>query len=104
LLSTLDRANLQEQLNAATAAVSSTSGPEASNFDAVRRKVDVRLARAEGTASLLESSSIGGTAAQMAIVEQAVVREQAQARLAAFRSELGVARSLPPPRITEQGD
>ena len=52
LLSTLDQAHMQEALNKAMQTLTSTIGDDVPTFEEVRKKIDVRLARAQGMAEL----------------------------------------------------
>ena len=52
LLSTLDQAHMQEALNKAMQTLTSTIGEDVPTFEEVRKKIDRRLARAQGMAEL----------------------------------------------------
>lgn len=86
LLSQLDQAKMQEQLNKAMSSLSETVGDEVPSFDEVRAKVESRYAKARGTAELNEGSIEG----RMLEVEQASMNVEAESRLAEIRAQLGI--------------
>ncbi|WP_370326955.1 PspA/IM30 family protein [Euzebya sp.] len=86
LLSQLDQAKMQEQMNAAMASLSETVGQETPSFDEVREKIEARYAKAKG-AQELQGESVEG---RMLEIEQAALNTEAQARLSQIRSELGL--------------
>ncbi len=88
LLSQLDQARMQEQLNTAMATLSQTVGQDVPTFDEVRTKIEAQYAKALGTAEL----SNQGVEARMLEIEQASVNSEAQNRLAEMRNQMG----LPP--------
>ena len=92
LMSQLDQAKMQEQVNAAMSSLSETVGQDVPTFDEVRDKIEARYAKAKGTAELQESS----VETRMLEVEQAAVNTEAQARLAQIRSQLGIAPAAQP--------
>src|SRR3954469_390976 len=87
LLSQLDQAKMQEQMNKAMATLSETVGQDVPTLDEVRDKIEQRYARALG-ASELQSQSVEG---RMLEVEQASMNAEAQSRLAQIRDQLGIA-------------
>jgi phage shock protein A len=92
LLSQLDQARMQEQLNKAMTQLSEAVGEDVPTFEEVRTKVERRLARAQA------ASELGGTTVdtKMLEVRHAQLSAEAQARLGALRSELGL---RPPPAL-----
>ncbi len=86
LLSQLDQAKMQEQMNAALASVSQTVGGDVPSLDEVRDKIEARYAKAQGH-SELQSNSVEG---RMLEVEQSAMNVEAQARLSEIRSKLGL--------------
>jgi phage shock protein A len=86
LMSQLDQAKMQEQLNKAMSSLSETVGDEVPSFDEVREKVEARYAKAKG-ASELNAASIEG---RMVEVEQAALNVEAQGRLNELRAQLGI--------------
>jgi phage shock protein A len=87
LLSQLDQAKMQEQMNKAMAALSEAVGQDVPTLEEVRQKIEARYARALGTAELQGQS----VEARMLEIEQAQVNAEAQARLAQIRTQLGLA-------------
>ncbi|MGQ0432658.1 MAG: PspA/IM30 family protein [Microthrixaceae bacterium] len=99
LLSQLDQAKMQEQVNKAMATLSETVGQDVPTFDEVRDKIEARYAKARGTAELAESS----VESRMLEVEQAAANNEAQARLAKIRAQLGVSTGAAPEAAAEPG-
>ena len=87
LLSQLDQAKMQEQVNKAMATLSETVGQDVPTFDEVRDKIESRYAKAKGMSELNESS----VESRMLEVEQAAANTEATARLAQIRAQLGLA-------------
>jgi phage shock protein A len=87
LLSQLDQANMQEQVNKAMASLSETVGEDVPTFDEVRDKIEARYAKAKGMSELTESS----VESRMLEVEQAAANSEAKTRLAQIRAQLGLA-------------
>ncbi|HLU40946.1 MAG TPA: PspA/IM30 family protein [Microthrixaceae bacterium] len=87
LLSQLDQAKMQEQMNSAMASLTEQVGTDVPTLDEVRDKIEQRYARARG-ASELQGMSVES---KMLEVEQASVNFEAQARLSEIRSKLGIA-------------
>jgi phage shock protein A len=104
LLSQLDQAKMQEQMNRAMATLSETVGQDVPTLDEVRDKIEARYAKALGT-SELQGQSVEH---RMLEVEQAAMNSEAQARLAEIRSSLGLAApaasaSEPAPQVETGG-
>ena len=91
LLSQLDQAKMQEQMNKAMATLSETVGQDVPTLDEVRDKIEQRYAKALGT-SELQGQTVEN---RMLEVEQAQMNTEAQARLAEIRSQLGIAAPAP---------
>ncbi len=87
LLSQLDQAKMQEQMNKAMASLSQTVGQDVPTFDEVREKIETRLAKAKGMSELTSTS----VESRMLEVEQAQMNTEAQARLSELRTQLGLA-------------
>jgi len=87
LLSQLDQAKMQEQLNVTLGSLSETVGQEVPTLDEVRRKIEQRYAKASASAEL-EGSTVES---KMLEVEHAAMNTEAQARLEQIRSQLGLA-------------
>ena len=86
LVGQLDQAKMQEQLNKAMASLSETVGQDVPTFDEVRDKIESRYAKALGTSELAGQS----VEARMLEVEQHQINNEAQARLAEIKSQLGI--------------
>jgi phage shock protein A len=86
LLSQLDQARMQQQLNAAMASLSQTVGQDVPTFDDVRAKIEAQYARALGTAELAGQNM----EARMLEIEQAGINVEAQQRLDQMRAEMGL--------------
>jgi phage shock protein A len=86
LMSQLDQAKMQEQMNTAIASLTETVGEDVPTFEQVRDKIEARYAKAKGTAEL----SSAGVETQMLEIEQAARNVEAQARLGQIRAQLGL--------------
>jgi len=86
LLSQLDQAKMQEQMNRAMATLSETVGQDVPTFDQVRDKIEQRYARAIGQSELQGQT----VESRMLEVEQAALNTEAQSRLSELRSQLGL--------------
>ena len=86
LLSQLDQAKMQEQLNVTLGSLSETVGQEVPTLDQVRKKIEQRYAKASASAEL-EGSTVES---KMLEVEHAAMNTEAQARLEQIRSQLGL--------------
>ncbi len=86
LLSQLDQAKMQEQMNAAMTSLSASVGQDVPTLDEVRQKIETRYAKALGSAELQEDS----VESRMLEVEQASADMEAQGRLAELRTQLGL--------------
>jgi phage shock protein A len=86
LLSQLDQAKMQEQMNTAMSSLSEAVGQDVPTLDEVRDKIETRYSRAKGMAELTESS----VETRMLEVEQASMNVEAQARLSQIRAQLGI--------------
>jgi phage shock protein A len=86
LLSQLDQAKMQEQMNKAMATLSETVGQDVPTFDEVRAKIETRYARALGVSEMQGQT----VEARMLEVEQAAINSEAQARLAEMRTQMGI--------------
>ena len=100
LLSQLDQAKMQEQMNKALSSLSETVGQDVPSLEEVRQKIEARYAKAKGMAEL-EGSSVES---RMLEVEQAALNTDAQARLAEIRTKLGISTaSAPTGEVSEGG-
>jgi phage shock protein A len=86
LLSQLEQAKMQEQMNTAMASLSATVGEDVPTLNEVRDKIEQRYAKAKGM-SELQGQGVEG---RMLEVEQAAQNTQAQARLSQLKAELGL--------------
>ena len=87
LLSQLDQAKMQEQMNTAMASLSQTIGQDVPSLEEVRDKIEQRYSKALGHAELQGQS----VETRMLEVEHAQMDSEAQARLSEIRSQLGLA-------------
>jgi len=97
LLSQLDQARMQEEMNKAMGQLSESVGEDVPTFEEVRAKIEKRLARAQA------ATEIGGASVEtkMLEVEHAQMTAEAEARLGALRAELGL---RAPPMLNAPGD
>jgi phage shock protein A len=86
LLSQLDQARMQEQLTKAMSQLSEAVGEDVPTFEEVRTKIERRLARAQAAQELTGTT----VDTKMLEVQRAQMSAEAQARLGALRSELGL--------------
>ena len=87
LLSQLDQAKMQEQMNRAMATLSETVGQDVPTLEEVRDKIELRYARALGAAEIQGQT----VESRMLEVEQAAMDQEAQKRLEAIKVQLGLA-------------
>jgi len=95
LMSQLDQAKMQEQMNSAMASLNETVGQDVPTFTEVQDKIEARYAKAKGMAEL-NADSVEG---RMLEVEQAAMNTEAQARLAEIRSKLGITSGAAAPEV-----
>ena len=86
LMSQLDQAKMQEQMNTAMRSLNETVGQDVPTFDEVRAKIESRYAKARATSELNETS----VESRMMEIEQATANVEAQSRLSELRAELGL--------------
>lgn len=86
LLTQLEQAKMQEQMNKAMSSLSETVGQEVPTFNEVRDKIEGRYARAKGMSELTEQS----TESRMIEIESAAANFEAQERLSKIREQLGI--------------
>jgi phage shock protein A len=86
LLSQLDQAKMQEQMNTAMSSLTEQVGEDVPTLDEVRAKIESRYAKAKGMAELQDMT----VESKMLEVEQASMNVEAQARLSEIRSKLGI--------------
>jgi phage shock protein A len=86
LLSQLDQAKMQEELNKAMGQLSETVGDDVPTLSEVQQKIEARYAKAKATSELNE----GSVQTSILEVEQATSNIEAQSRLSQLRAELGL--------------
>ncbi|MCU1381219.1 MAG: Phage shock protein suppresses sigma54-dependent transcription [Acidimicrobiales bacterium] len=86
LLSQLDQAKMQEQINTAMSSLGETVGQDVPTLEEVRLKIEARYAKATGMAELNADS----VDSRMAEVEAATRNSAAHARLQEIRQQLGL--------------
>lgn len=101
LLSQLDQAKMQEQMNTAMSTLTEEVGQDVPTLSEVQAKIESRYAKAMGASELQDMS----VESKMLEVEQASMHTEAQARLSEIRSRLGIseapAASATEPAATE---
>jgi phage shock protein A len=99
LLSQLEQARMQEEMNKAMSQLSETVGDDVPSLKQVQEKIEARYAKAKA------HSELSGTSIESSIleVEQATANVEAQSRLSELRAELGLdALNAPAPAAVEQ--
>ncbi len=86
LLSRLDQAEMQEQMNAAMRQLTASVGGDSPTLDEVRDKIDRRLAAAQAMTEV----SGAGVDMQMLEVEEAQRQAETDVRLGRLRSQMGI--------------
>jgi phage shock protein A len=94
LMSQLDQAKMQEQVNRSMASLNATVGEDVPTFAEVQEKIELRYAKAKGMAELTAESVPN----RMLEVEQATMNAEAVARLDSLREQLGLPVPQPPVR------
>ncbi len=93
LLSQLDQAKMQEEMNSAMAQLNESVGADVPSLAEVQEKIQARYAKAKATAELTEAS----VESRVLEVEQATANVEAQGRLSELRAELGLESGAPAP-------
>ncbi len=91
LLSQLDQAKMQEEMNAAMSQLTETVGADVPTLSEVQDKIQARYAKAKAAAELNEAS----VESRVLEVEQATANVEAQGRLSELRAELGLGGPAP---------
>ena len=91
LLSQLDQAKMQEEMNSAMAQLNESVGADVPSLAEVQEKIQARYAKAKATAELTEAS----VESRVLEVEQATANVEAQGRLSELRAELGLGGAEP---------
>jgi phage shock protein A len=86
LLSQLEQAKMQEEMNKAMSQLNETVGDDVPTLNEVREKIEVRYAKASAASELNEAS----VESRVLEVEQATANVEAQSRLSELRAELGL--------------
>jgi phage shock protein A len=100
LLSQLDQAKMQEQMNTAMTSLSQTVGQDVPSLEEVRDKIEQRYSKALGHAELQEQT----VETRMLEVEHSQMDSEAQARLSQIRSQLGLGEPAPEAATQPQVD
>jgi len=98
LMSQLDQAKMQEQMNTAMASLSETVGQDVPSLEEVQDKIEQRYAKALGHTELQGQS----VESHMFEVEQAQMDSDAQTRLEQIRSQLGLPAGQEPPPLRSE--
>jgi phage shock protein A len=99
LMSQLDQARMQEQVNTAMATLNESVGADVPTFNEVRDKIEARYARAKAAAELGNQN----VETHMLEIEQAAKNVEAQARLSQIREQLGLPAPGGTPPSLEKG-
>jgi phage shock protein A len=99
LLSQLEQAKMQEEMNSAMAQLNETVGDDVPTLNEVQEKIEARYAKAKATSELNETS----VESRVLEIEQATANVEAQGRLSELRAELGLD-SGETPAAVEQGE
>lgn len=98
LLSQLDQANMQEEMNNAMSALTETVGEDVPTFNEVQEKIEARYAKAKAKSELNEAT----VESRVLEVEQATANIAAQSRLSELRAELGLDSGSSTEQITSE--
>ena len=86
LLSQLEQAKMQEEMNSAMSSLTETVGDDVPTLNEVTEKIEARYAKGKASAELNEV----GVESRVLEIEQATANVQAQGRLSELRAELGL--------------
>lgn len=92
LLSQLEQAKMQEEMNAAMTSLNESVGDDVPTLGEVKEKIEARYAKAKASSELTEAS----VESRMREVEAATANIEAQGRLSELRSELGLGAGAQP--------
>jgi phage shock protein A len=97
LLSQLEQARMQEEMNKAMSQLSETVGDDVPSLKEVQDKIEARYAKAKA------HSELSGTSVESSIleVEQATANVEAQSRLSELRAELGLDAAAAPAAVEQ---
>ncbi len=99
LLSQLEQAKMQEEMNVAMTQLNETVGDDVPTLKEVEEKIQARYARAKASSELAETS----VESRVLEVEQATANIEAQGRLSELRAELGLDSATAPTPEVEGG-
>ena len=99
LLSQLDQAKMQEEMNEAMSQLTETVGGDVPTFNEVQEKIEARYAKAKASSELQETT----VESRVLEIEQATANVAAQSRLSELRAELGLDAGTTPEAV-EQGE
>ena len=99
LVSQLEQAKMQEEMNVAMTQLNETVGDDVPTLKEVEEKIQARYAKAKASSELSEAS----VQSRMLEVEQATVNVEAQGRLSELRAELGLGGAAPSTPQVEGG-
>ena len=97
LLSQLEQAKMQEEMNKAMAQLNQTLGDDVPTFDEIKEKIEARYAKATATAELA-STSVDSSILE---IEQATQDAEASSKLSQLRSELGLDSAAAPAAVEQ---
>ena len=100
LLSQLEQAKMQEEMNSAMAQLNEQVGEDVPTLNEVQEKIQARYAKAKATSELNETS----VESRVFEVEQATANVEAQSRLSQLRSELGLDSGAAPAEQSEPAE
>jgi len=92
LLSQLEQAKMQEEMNAAMTSLNESVGDDVPTLGEVKEKIEARYAKAKASSELTEAS----VESRVREVEAATTNIEAQGRLSQLRSELGLGAGAQP--------
>jgi phage shock protein A len=86
LLSQLEQAKMQEEMNSAMAQLNESVGDDVPTLSEVQQKIEARYAKAKASSELQETT----VESRILEIEQATANVEAQSRLSELRAELGL--------------
>lgn len=97
LLSQLEQAKMQEEMNSAMAQLQETVGDDVPTLNEVQQKIEARYAKAKATSELQDVS----VESSILEIEQATANVEAQSRLSQLRAELGLDSAAAPAAVEQ---
>ena len=97
LLSQLEQAKMQEQMNSAMSQLQETVGDDVPTLNEVQQKIEARYAKAKATSELQDVS----VESSILEIEQATANVEAQSRLSQLRTELGLDAAAAPQAVEQ---